>query len=516
MRKNAVAWAALMVATAALVSSRGVLRTAPAAPEIPAEGQKTADELSQAFGAVAEFVKPSVVQISVVRKAGSGRMRSRMVPGPGGEGPHGNVDPKEFEEMLKRFFPNGGRPEREQFGTQEGTGSGFVYDDRGHILTNAHVVQGAEKIAVTFSDGTETSAKVVGADAGSDVAVIKVETTEYRPAKKGTSKDLKVGEWVLALGSPFGLSQTVTSGIVSATDRNEVHINDFEAFIQTDAAINPGNSGGPLVDMEGKVVGINSAIVTANRSNAGVGFAIPIDMAANLADKLIKDGKVNRARLGIQLAPLTPALAKQFGLAAKVRGILINDVVKDSPAAKAGLVQGDVIVNFEGQPVVSVPAFRNQVSTSDIGKTYSLTYLRDGQEKKAQVELAPAEKVVFDIERARANPEAPEVAEAPKAKVDGYGLEVQPLSPELAKQFGYPADSTGLVVSSVKEGSPAEAAGIEAGNLVSKAIVDRKIRPLTELNAFKDLAGKGDEIAVFVQSAQGPGRFVTLAKAKAD
>jgi serine protease Do len=313
MKRNVVAWVAIAMSAAALVSSRNLTRPLPAAQEIPAEGQKYAKELSLAFEAVADFVKPSVVQISIERRGGVLRRSTpgrRGLPQPGPNSPPGNLNPKDLDELMKqfrRFFPDSEDFdfENQQF-VEQGTGSGFVYDDQGHILTNNHVVQGAGKILVTFHDGETAQATVVGTDPETDVAVIKVDRTDYRPVLRGRSKDLRVGEWVLAFGSPFGLKQTVTAGIVSATERNDVGINDYEAFIQTDAAINPGNSGGPLVNMDGRVVGINSAIATSTRSNAGVGFTIPIDMAAQLADSLIKNGKVQRARLGIILQPLTP------------------------------------------------------------------------------------------------------------------------------------------------------------------------------------------------------------------
>ncbi len=344
MKRNAVTWTALIVSVAALVSSRGLSRPIPAAPSVPAESRKVARALSEAFVAVADFVKPSVVQISVQRKAGSGL---RIIPGPGGRrmpfpGPDGGpLDPKDFkdfEEMLKRFFGPNFRNEKEQFGGHlaEGTGSGFVYDDQGHILTNNHVVDGAGKITVTFQDGIEASATVVGTDKDTDVAVIKVDNTSYPPLPRGSSGKLRVGDLVMAVGSPFGLSQTVTTGIISATERNDVQINSYESFLQTDAAINPGNSGGPLVNMDGQVVGINSAIVTGSRGNDGVGFAIPIDMAANVADKLIKDGRVSRARIGIALGPLTPAMAKQFGHRSQDQGRPVQRGPAGQPGREGG------------------------------------------------------------------------------------------------------------------------------------------------------------------------------------
>ena len=356
MKRNPVAWAALVVSTAALVSSSGVLRRMPAAPNVPAESQKTAQALSEAFESVAEFVRPSVVQISVQKKAARmPNLRNFPFPGPGGRNPNPGMpnnprDLKDLEEMLKRFFGPDGTPEREQFGGRgSGTGSGFVYDNRGHIVTNNHVVDAAEKIVVAFHDGTEATATVVGTDVKADVAVIKVDNTSYPPLPKGDSSKLKVGELVMAVGSPFELSQSVTTGIISATERNNVGINEYESFLQTDAPINPGNSGGPLVNMSGEVIGVNSAIVTGGRGNDGIGFAVPIDMAQNVADQLIKDGKVHRARIGIKLGILTPVLAKQLGLDAATKGILVEDVVPGSPADKAGLKQGDVIVGFGGR-----------------------------------------------------------------------------------------------------------------------------------------------------------------------
>ena len=316
MKRNAVAWAALVLSAGALIGSRNYTRALPAAQDVPAKGQETAKALSDAFGAVAEFVKPSVVQITVETK-GSGLLRGRG----GEEGPGRNLSPKDLEELFKKFFgEDGPNFERNSYNferTAGGLGSGFVYDDKGHILTNNHVVNGADKIKVTFFDGTEVPAKLVGTDPETDVAVIKVETTEYRPVLKGDSHHLKVGQWVLAFGSPFGLSQTVTSGIISATERDNVEINKFENFIQTDAAINKGNSGGPLVDLSGRVIGINSAILTGgsmSQTNAGIGFAIPIDMAVRRADKLIKDGAIKGALIGVLVDPLTGPLARQFGL----------------------------------------------------------------------------------------------------------------------------------------------------------------------------------------------------------
>jgi serine protease Do len=307
----------------------------------------------------------------------------------------------------------------------------------------------------------------------------------------------------------------VTTGIISATERNDVHINDYESFLQTDAAINPGNSGGPLVDMNGRVIGINSAIVTGSRGNDGVGFAIPIDLASNVAEKLIKDGKVRRARIGIVLGVLSPAMAKQLGIDPQTKGVLVNEVAPGSPADKAGLKSGDVITAFNDNPIVSLPTFRMSVAASDIGKSCELTYYRDGKKRSATITPAASDQVVFAQEKDRKSSSEESVKVEPaKTAIDDFGLEVQPLTAELAKPLGLSADLQGLLVSSVKEGSPAEAAGIEAGNVITKVVRDRKIQPVKTIQEFQELTSKSDEVAVFVQSSEGPGRFVTVTKAK--
>ncbi len=319
-------------------------------------------------------------------------------------------------------------------------------------MTNNHVVDGAEKITVAFHDGTEATANVVGTDPKADIAVIKVDDSTYPPLPKGDSCKLKVGELVMAVGSPFELSQSVTTGIISATERNNVGINEYESFLQTDAPINPGNSGGPLVNMSGEVIGVNSAIVTGGRGNDGIGFAIPIDMAANVADQLIKDGKVHRARSASGSAAHACA-----GQAARTRpnekGILVADVVKGSPADKAGLKQGDVIVGFGGDKIESIPSFRLMVAASPIGKSFDLTTTETAPSTTASILPVPAENVVFDLSANKSRRRA-EAGRARKTAIGDFGLEVQPLTRELAKSLGLPSDAKGLLVSNVKEGSP--------------------------------------------------------------
>jgi serine protease Do len=524
MKRNPVAWAALIIASAALLSSAGFLRTIPAAPKVSEESQRTAKALSEAFGAVADFVRPSVVQISVQKKAGAMSGLRNLIPGspnrrfqvPNPRG-NGQPTPKDFEEFLRRMIPDldSGNPEREQFGpggrNDTGLGSGFVYDNRGHILTNNHVVENSEKIEVTFHDGVKVKATVVGTDKRSDVAVIKVENTSYPPLHKADSSRLKVGELVMAVGSPFGFSQTVTTGIISALERNAVGVNEYESFIQTDAAINRGNSGGPLVDMNGDVIGINSVIVSGSSGNDGIGFSIPINMASSVAEMLIKNGKVQYARIGIALAPLTPALARDLGLDEATKGVLVEGVVPGSPADKAGLKDGDVIVGFAGEKIANASTFRLKVATSEVSKPYEIKFIREGKERSASVVPAAFENVHFDQDQdqelAGQNPVEPD-----KTTISDFGLEVQPLTPDLAKQLGMSAKQQGLLVTSVKSGSPASEEGIQEGDVITKVIWDHKPQPLTTVKQFQGMVSKSDELSLFVQTGKLGGRYVTLSK----
>jgi serine protease Do len=514
MKRNPVAWAALFVASAALLSSTGFLRTIPAAPKITPDSQRTAQALSDGFGAVADFARPSVVQISVQKKMGKGLnvpgMRRFPFPPRGNNPGDQGQDFRDFEELLRRFLNPEGAPQKEQFGFRaSGVGSGFVYDNRGHIVTNNHVVENSENIKVTFWDGVELPATLVGTDKQSDVAVIKVDNTSYPPLPRGDSSKLKVGELVMAVGSPFALSQSVTTGIISALERNAVGINEYESFIQTDAPINRGNSGGPLVDMNGAVIGVNSAIVSGSTGNDGIGFAIPINMATSVANMLIKDGKVHYARIGIALQPMSPVLARQLGLDESTKGVFVDGVNPGSPAEKAGIKEGDVIIGFGGEKVENGASFRLRVATSEVSKPQEIVFLRDGKRQTAQIVPAPYGDVVFAQERDANKPG--QSAEPEKTSISDFGLEVHQLTSELAKPLNLPADLKGLVVSSVKEGSPADAAGIQEGDVITKIVRNGKIQSLANTKEFQDVASKSNELAIKVQRGNAS-RFVTLSK----
>ena len=513
MKPNAVSWAALCFSAAALIGSWIPSPTLTAKQEIPAAGQATARELSQAFNAVAGAISPSVVQINVQKEVPD----VRSVEGGREGGKPGEMDEKQMEEMLRRFFERGGRFEKNQFAS--GTGSGFVYDDKGHVLTNNHVVEGArdQDIVVTFQDGSRSSAKVVGTFPEADVAVIKLADHHYQPATIGTSKNLKVGDWVLAIGSPFGLSQTVTAGIISATERDNLGINRFESFIQTDASINPGNSGGPLVGMDGKVIGINSAIATATKGNDGIGFAIPIDMAVRLADKLIQKGKITPMMVGVQVEPLSRGLAKSLGIDTHTIGVLVDEVVPASPADKAGLKPGDVITSFDGASVRTREGLQYLVSTSDTGKAYTINFIRNGVAGTVSITPVDRESLLGRATPRNGNPPQPEPKpESATTQSNNFGLTVEPLTQSLARRFGYGAQFNGLVVTEVTPGSLAQKAGIEVGDLITKYVKDAKITPVASAEEFEQFIQKNDEVNLFLEDVnhRRPGGFKTLSKSQ--
>ncbi len=332
------------------------------------------------FTPLVEKVGPSVVNIRTTERVGRRGSSSAAE--------------QQMEELLRRFFgtPDAGRSQRGG-GEQErtaGVGSGFVISSDGYIMTNAHVVDGAASVIVTTSDKREFTAKVVGADTRTDVAVLKVEAQDLRPVHIGNAALVKAGQWVMAIGSPFGLENSVTAGIVSAMQRDT---GDYLSFIQTDVAINPGNSGGPLINMAGEVVGINSQIYSRSGGFMGISFAIPIDDAMRVAEQLRTTGKVERSRIGVQIAPVDAQTASSLGIA-KERGALVRDVERGSPADQAGMVAGDVIVQFNGTAIERVSDLPRLVGSTKPGTTVPLIVLRRGKEQALTITVEQAQDEV--------------------------------------------------------------------------------------------------------------------------
>ncbi len=381
---------------------------------------------NQALSEVAMAVKPSVVNIS----------STRTFRHPGTMNPFFN-DP-----FFRRFFGDEFRFfERPREHRQSGLGSGVIVDKDGYILTNYHVIKDADEIKVKLSDKREFDGKVIGSDPKTDIAVIKIQADKLPVIRWGDSDKLKVGEIILAIGNPFGLTQTVTSGIISATGRANVGIADYEDFIQTDAAINPGNSGGALVNVRGELVGINTAIFSTSGGYQGIGFAIPSNMAKVVMENLIKKGKVVRGWLGVSIQPITPELAKQFNLQHE-KGVLIGDVVEDSPAEKAGLKRGDVILEFEGKEFSEPSSLRNAVAAILPGKEVTLKVLRDG---KVMTVKATVSELPAGMQKLSPHTEGPL-----------KGIQVQDITPEIRRALQLPKRITGVVVTDVAGGSPAE------------------------------------------------------------
>jgi serine protease Do len=440
------------------------------------ENLKHATALSKAFQYTAKTLRPSVVSVQATQKAEMVPTR-RFQQDP-------NADPRD---LLREFFGGEegqapvprrfrGMPPQQNFdSTAQGTG--VIVSKDGYILTNNHVVEKADKLTVKLYDGKEYTAKVIGTDKKTDLAVIKVNAEGLSAAELGDSDALEVGEWVLAIGSPFGLDQTVTAGIVSAKSRNNVGITDYEDFIQTDAAINPGNSGGPLVNLDGKVVGINTAIATRTGGYMGVGFTIPINFSKNIMNSLIKDGRVSRGRLGVMIQELTPDLAASFNYTGK--GVLIGGVEKGSPAQLAGLQSGDIVTSLNSKEITGVTQLRNLVASTAPGSSIEVEFVRAGKTDKKQLTVAE-----LDAKPAAASKKA---TAAQPATATELGMEVQALTPREAKRLGI-EDTEGLMVSSVEPNSIAEKAGVKNGDIV----VAVGNEPVYSLNEFNTLVKKQD------------------------
>ena len=408
-------------------------------------------ETGKAFRQVAKQVSPAVVYIKVEKEVKSQNSAADLFGG----SPFG-------DEFFRRFFgdqfrqnqPQQKQPQQTPKRKQSGQGSGFIISADGYIMTNNHVVGDADKVTVQLQDGGEYSAKIVGTDPPTDVAIIKIETANKLPFLPiGNSDHLEVGDWVLAFGNPFGLSHTLTAGIVSAKGRSGIGLTDYENFIQTDAAINPGNSGGPLVNIEGEVVGMNTAIFSRSGGYMGIGFAIPINMASTIHQQLVDHGEVTRGRLGVLIQDLTKDLAESFGIDQR-QGILIAQVMEDSPAEKSGLKQGDIILKLNGKNIDNVAKFRNQIAMTRPESKVKFTVLRKGK----------MEKIVAVIGTMETDADGHQVS---SDKLPRLGMRLQKLTQDLAEQFGY-ENLPGVLVTAVDPGSIAAQAGIKRGSLIQE------------------------------------------------
>jgi serine protease Do len=424
------------------------------------------------FAALTERLAQTVVNISTTSQ-----------PEQQPTSPFGQGNPHEFWEPFERWF--GGPLPRRPF-RERSLGSGFIINRDGFILTNNHVVENADEIVVRLSDEKEYKAKIIGRDPKTDIAVIKIESdSTLTPVAMGDSDALRVGEWVMAIGNPFGLEHTVTAGIVSAKGRF-IGQTSYDQFIQTDVAINPGNSGGPLINLEGEVVGINTAIFSRTGGSIGIGFAIPINLAKELLPELEEKGRVTRGWLGVLIQKVTPEIAETLGLE-EARGALVADVMKDGPAAEAGIEVGDVIIEFDGHSVKDSNELPLMVARTKVGTSVALKLIRNGKLNDLSVRIGELKE------------EGEEVATTESGS--DYGLTVQPLTPEIADSLGLGDDVEGVVISSVEPGSSAEDAGLRRGDV----IIEVNRQPVKDMRSYRSAikgVAEGKSILLLVRRGE--------------
>jgi len=381
-----------------------------------------------------------------------------------------------------------------------------IIDAQGHIVTNNHVVENATQITVTLSDKREFQAKVIGTDPKTDLAVIKIEADNLPSLKWAEYDKLQVGDLVLAVGSPFGLSSTVTLGIISALGRGNVGIADYEDFVQTDAAINPGNSGGALVNMNGELIGINTAIFSRTGGSEGIGFAIPSSIALDIVDSLRKTGKVVRGWMGVAIQEITPALAKSFRIPDNRKGVLISDVNENGPSSAAGLKRGDVIIGYDDKDVQNVSQLRNLVARTLVGRDAKVKVLRDGKEQIVTVKVGerPSDEML-----ARREPAAPPAEPTVKPPDNVLAsLRVQALDAAMMSQLNLSSKTTGVVINHVEAGGAAEAAGLQRGDVIQE--VNHEVIKSVEDYQRASAKLKKEEMAVLLLSRQGNNLFVAV------
>jgi len=459
-----------------------IVRPVATAPQLPMGGGS-----SKNFVEIAKSVKPAVVNIAATRT------------GKSGEGPHGSpLDDPFFRKFFGDEFFKRDAPQREP--KERGQGSGVIVEANGLIITNNHVVNKADDIRVFLSDKREFKGKLIGTDTKTDIAIVKIEATGLPTVPWADSDQLEVGEYVLAVGSPFGLTQTVTMGIVSAVGRASMGIAEYEDFIQTDAAINPGNSGGALVNVRGELVGINTAIFSQSGGNMGIGFAVPSNLSRAIMDQLVRTGKVVRGWLGVAIQDLTPELATQFGIT-DTKGVLVSDVMAESPAKKAGFERADVIVEYDGKSMDSPTHLRNAVAQTPIGKKVPVKLIRDKKPKTIEVTIVEQPKSL-------GQPSAEENRESAVSSGVLSDLDVRELNEELTARYGLKATERGVVVVSVKSGSAAEEMGVREGDVILE--VNRK--PVSSLKSYEQAASglAKDQAVLLLLKRKGQTIYLTL------
>jgi serine protease Do len=467
-------------------------------------------QLSNTFSQIAKMAGPSVVNISTTyypkqptqaQQNAPGRRRQQVAPPDDDEGGNGGMD-----DLLKRFFGNspfGGMPQESQKG--EAIGSGVVVDRAGYVLTNNHVVDKADRIQVRFmGDPTEYAAKLIGVDAATDLAVIKVEGKhDFTPLKIGNSQAVQVGDWALAIGSPLSFENTVTAGIISAKERNiPGDTSQFQHFLQTDAAINPGNSGGPLLDMRGEVIGINTAIASRSGGYQGIGFALPINTAANVYNQIVKSGKVTRGSIGITFPQDISTMRNLLKANGVNNGVFVASVVAGGPADKAGMKAEDIIVSLDGKPLNDGDDLINAVTSTPVGEAVNLTILRAGKHEDLHVVVGNLSQL-FPKEFGDGN--EPEAVKGSGTAVD-FGMTIKPLTAGMRDTMGL-KESGGVVIDSVEPGSFAEDTNLTPGDVLV-AINHQAVNSIPDVQRIESTLKPGQSVQFKVLHKTGAGRTV--------
>lgn len=483
--------------------SRAAALAAVAAFAVALVPPAEARDAPQSFADLVDKLLPTVVNITTTQNVPQQGPRLRDMP----QLPPGSP----FEELFKEFFDRrGGDQQQQRRGTS--LGSGFIIDGEGYIITNNHVIQGAEDITVILRDDTQLKAKLIGSDSRVDVAVLKVEPPNKKPlpsVKFGDSDKTRVGDWVIAIGNPFGLGHSVTAGIISARGRalgNE----SLDDYLQTDAAINKGNSGGPLFNAEGEVIGVNTAIFSPSGTNAGLAFSIPSNLVRQIADQLREFGRVKRGWVGVSYQSVTDDIADSFNLD-RARGVLVANVVADGPAAKAGLKRNDIILNFNGQEVPDLRRFPRMVANARVGSTVDVVVWRQGKEQTFKLRIGEQEEPEKQNASAQGAPKKPaDPDQAVSSSIEQLGLTLQKITDQLREKYGLSDNAKGVVITKVAPNSPAAEKQLQAGDVILE--VDQKA--VTTPQEVSELVGKLQaqkkrSVLLFVER-QGDPRFAAL------
>ena len=515
-RAKASAFRRIRAAALATSVGLGLALTPLAFAEISAP-QNVAPVVSlPSFAPMVKKVLPAVVNISVTEKANAPAEDEQDTENDQG-GPQQGMPSSPFDEFLRKFFEQQGQgfpgmptrptPHAEQ---RVALGSGFIIDPNGYVVTNNHVVANADKVTVVFQDGSKHPAKVLGRDAKTDLALLKIDAKEPLPyVSWGDSNAEQVGDWVLAVGNPFGLGGTVSSGIISARGR-DIHSGPYDDYLQLDAAINRGNSGGPTFNLNGQVIGINTAIYSPNGGSVGIGFAIPSSLAKPVIDQLREHGKVERGWLGVQIQEVTPDIAKSLGLP-KQEGALVADITPGSPAAKAGLKQGDVILAFNGHEVAKVRDLPIVVAQTPVGEKAKVDVFRAGQEEHVDIAIGQM-------------PENPQVAQNDRGgeqqgSVEGtsaLGLKLAPLTNQMRQRAGVPKDVKGVVVTAIDDNSPLAELGIQPGDVIQQVNQQPVTTPQQAEAKLKQAQSSPEKSVLLLINRHGTNQYLALSMTKGE